>query len=95
MKKIVFYVNVRDKEGNRYKDSEDNKILEFKFCEEFNDGVNDSFFERECRRYHRRFKAISPESDISIDVRDYNSLTQTWPSLYSFYGAENRFVKHD
>jgi len=95
MRKILFYVDVLDKEGNRYRDSEFKKVLEFEFREEFNDGAGDDTFERECRRYYRRFKAISPESNISVEVRDYNSFTQTWPLLYSFYGAENRFVKHD
>jgi len=43
----------------------------------------------------RNIKTISPKgSDVNLSANIYNSISQTWMNMASYYGNENRFIKH-
>ena len=68
-------------------------VIRFDFAELSPKGRD---FERVCKIYHEDFKAICKEgSKIDIEVRSYNKFSQSYMLLFSFYGAENRFIKHN
>lgn len=91
MKTLKYSVEVRDLNNKFYRDSEGN-ATRFTFEEE---EVSESLTELVCRKEHEKYKAICKEgSIIDIEVRYFNNLTNSYPVLYSFYGAENKFVKH-
>jgi len=89
---LHYSVSVRDKDNNLYLNSKGSKIYHFKFIDEENSPeLVQLICENECDNY----QSITGSENINIDVRKLNSLTKTYQLLYSYYGAEKRFVKHD
>ena len=87
--KATFSVEVRDKDYNLYKTENGRKVLYFNFEGELD------FAEHICRQTFEDYKAICKEgSDINIEVKVLNSIAGVYMTLYSFYGANNKFIKH-
>lgn len=92
MKKLHYTVEVRDKDFKLYKDSRGFKVTGFTFEDKERD---ENLVESICRNAFVRYQAICKEgSEINIEVRYFNESTKTYPLLYSFYGEENKFIKH-
>ena len=92
MKQLFYSIEVRDKEGKLYKNSNGNNICSFDFESE---DKNESSVKSICERAFRNYQAICKEgSQINITVSYFNSFSNSYSLLYSFYGAENKFIKH-
>ena len=92
MKQLFYSIEVRDKEGKLYKTESGAKIIDFKFEDNRTDV---EIVEAVCRKEFDNYLAVCKEgSQINIEVRYHNVFTKTYPLLYSFYGAENKFIKH-
>lgn len=92
MKKLHYTVEIRDKEGKLYKDSRGLNVIGFDFEEIETDAMT---VQTICQYNFRKYQAVCKEgSEINIEVRYFNTDTKTYPLLYSFYGAENKFIKH-
>lgn len=94
MKTLYYYdIELRDKEGKLYVNPRGNKITSRNF--QFTDETPQEFIHLVCQRTADNYKAICKEgTDINIEVRSFNNITKTYPIAYSFYGAENKFIKH-
>jgi hypothetical protein len=92
MKKLYYYVTVRDKEGNLYKTDKGLKVLDFRFedTEE-----NESLVQLICEQEAAKYKAITGSENIDIEVRKDNNYLKVKQLVYSYYAREKRFVKHD
>ena len=92
MKKLHYTVEVRDKDFKLYKDSRGLNVVGFEFEE---DERPTDLVQSICEYTFRKFQAVCKEgSEINIEVSYFNEDTKTYPLLYSFYGGENKFVKH-
>lgn len=93
MKKLFYQVLVRDVNGKLYKDSKGLHVTSFLTIEDERD---DTGVEKGCRNLFENYTAVCKEgSQIDIEVRYFNKLTENYALLYSFYGAENKFIKHN
>ena len=91
--KLIIEVEVRDVNGKLYKDKNGNKITSVARFEI--DDYGEELVGITCEHIAENFKAICREgSKVNIDVMYYDSVTNTYPFIYSYYGAEKRFVKH-
>ena len=94
MKTIHYYISIRDQHGYRFKKDNGNKVLDFVTTTEYN-SMDNALAKRECIRLFESYKAIcKDDANITIKMREFNTLTQTYPCRASFYGSENRFVTH-
>jgi hypothetical protein len=93
MRKLFIDVQIRDAKGKLYKDRDGNPIARIAKLEINNNG--EEMIKSFCQQTSKNFEAISKEgSKVHIDVMYYDSISDTYPIIYSFYGAENKFVKH-
>ena len=93
MKTLHFRVEVRDKDGSLYKDMNGNNITSV--CDVEGSNFGEELTQFTCENMVEKFESFCKEgSKINIEVRYFDSITETYPSLYSYYGAEKRFVKH-
>lgn len=52
-------------------------------------------WEEELTRLHDDLKVVIREDAVVyLEVRYYSNMSETWPSLCSYYGPEKRFVFH-
>jgi len=89
-----YNIELRDKDGKFYLDSKGNKLTlnTFRFVDHTN---NENLIELICRDTFDNYKAICKEgTDINIEIRVFNKISNSFMLLYSFYGAENKFIKH-
>ncbi len=93
MKQLFYSIEVRDKEGKLYKNSNGNIVTNtFKFEDTEQD---ENLVHLICKHTFENYQAICKEgSQINITVSYFNSFSSSYSLLYSFYGAENKFVKH-
>ena len=93
MKQLFYSIEVRDKEGKLYTTkSSGRKIKGFKFEDKEQDENLIHFI---CKETFEEYQAICKEgSQINITVSYFNSFSSSYSLLYSFYGAENKFIKH-
>lgn len=92
MKRLHYSVEVRDNNGKLYKTDKGTKVLNFTFEDDL---VNEPFAEAICRNEYEKYKAICKENSIiDIEVKLLDEISFTYSLLYSFYGAENKFIKH-
>lgn len=94
MKTLYYYdIELRDKDGKLYVNSNGNKLASRTF--QFTDGTQEEFIRLVCQRTADNYKTVCKEdTKINIEVRRFNELTKTYPTIYSFYSAGNKFVKH-
>lgn len=91
--RLIIEVEVRDVNGKLYKDKYGDTIVNVLKFEIKDYGEN--LTELACYNIVDKFEAICKEgSKINIEVRYLDEITNTYPLLYSFYGAERKFVKH-
>jgi hypothetical protein len=67
--------------------------------EDFNNGVLNyrTFIGRlakACQSNNATIHNLVEGSSINIEVRDFDSISETYSLLYSFYGENQRFIKH-
>lgn len=92
MKQLFYSIEVRDKEGKLYKTESGGKVHHFKFELV---GNEENIIKAVCKETFEEYQAICKEgSQINIDVRYHNVFTKTYPLLYSFYGENQKFIKH-
>ena len=92
-KELIITVEVRDKDGKLYKDVGDNPIVNVfqATCKDYGEGLT----QIACEHLVKKFEAVCKEgSKINIEIRYLDEVTNTYPLLYSYYGAEKRFIKH-
>ena len=91
--KYYYDIELRDKDGNLYINSNGNKLASRTF--QFTDETEEHFIHLVCQRTAENYKTVCKEgTQVNIDVRTYSDLTKTYPLAYSFYSAENKFVKY-
>lgn len=92
MKTLFYSIEIRDKEGKRYKDKRGYTVQDFKFEDTEQD---ENLVHLICKHAFENYQAICKEgSQINITVSYFNSFSSSYSLLYSFYGAENKFIKH-
>lgn len=92
-KELTLTVEVRDKDGKLYKDVGDNPIVKLfqTTCKDYGEELT----QITCENMVRKLEAVCREgSKINIEVRYLDEVTNTYPLLYSYYGAEKRFIKY-
>lgn len=93
MDKIYFAVEVRDAEGNLYLDEDGSRLTSIEMFETGDYGFD--IMGIACEGIVKKFKAICKEgSKINIHISYKDSISSTYTTLYSYYGAEKRFIKH-
>jgi len=55
---------------------------------------NDKQLEFQMKTLHRQFRAFLPNHKINIEAGLLNKISRTVMCMASFYGSEERFVKH-
>jgi len=93
-KTIYYYdIELRDKDGNLYKNKDGMKLPSRTF--QFTDTTIKEFIHLVCQRTAQNYEAVCKEgTEVNIEVRTYSELTKTYPIAYSYYGKEKRFVTH-
>jgi len=92
MRKLFYEIEVRDRYGYLYKKEDGHKVTSFKFEEKEQD---ENLIHLVCQHQYNKYKAVCKEGSlIEITVRYHNTLVGVYSLLYSFYGAENKFIKH-
>lgn len=94
MKPLYYYdIELRDKNGKLYVNSRGNKLPSRTF--QFTDEAPEAFIHLICERTADNYKAVCKEgTEVNIEVRTLDSISQTYPIAYSYYGTENKFIKH-
>lgn len=90
-----YYYNIelRDKHGNLYVNESGSKLASNTF--QFTDKTQESFIELVCQRTAENYKTVCKEgTEVNIEVLTFDSISYTYSVAYSFYGAENKFIKH-
>lgn len=83
-------VEVKDSNGNVFKDKEGNKVHDISFELSF----SKDNAERILTDLANKMKLFMPTNQIEISARWFSDMSETYMLMYSFYGNENRFVKH-
>ncbi len=92
MKTLFYSIQIRDKNGKQYKTEKGNKVFDFTFEDTTQD---ETIINMICKSTYNNYKAVCKEgSIIDIEVRYFNVISNTYSLLFSFYGAENKFIKH-
>ena len=92
MKQLFYSIEVRDKEGKLYTNSLGNKVIPFRLEDK---EVECNKVQSICEELYSDYQAVCKEgSQINIDVRYHNVFTKTYSLLYSFYGENQKFIKH-
>lgn len=91
METLYYTVEVKDKNNKLFIDSAGNKVTNrFKFT----DNTNKDFIQLVCEDTFKAYQAITGSNNINISVSRYSDLTETYMTLYTYYGKDKRFVKH-
>jgi len=92
MDKIIYYIDCRDADNKPFVKSNGRMVGEIRIEREY---FNPYIVEKDCEDYCTDFQALTKCDNVNIDVRYFNDNSKTYPLLYSYYGREKRFVKHD
>jgi len=84
-------VIIRDENGKVVEDSKGIKCPEINFEKTVH---NDKQLEFQMKGLHRSFKTFLPNHKINIEAGVNNSIGGTIMCMASYYGSEDRFVKH-
>lgn len=87
---MEYRIEVRDKKDNFYKDKNGKKVASFTFSDK---EENPTIIELICKEEFRKYNALTGSDNIDIDVISWNSISETYMTMYSFYGAANKFIK--
>ena len=84
-----YTIEIRDKDNKLYLREDGHKVLKFTF------DLKSENVESICKQTYLDYKAVCKEgSSINIEVRGFDSISETYSLLYSFYGENQRFIKH-
>jgi hypothetical protein len=90
---LHFSVTVRQTNGKLFQHKDGGGVGPFQFQK--NLGYEATMaIESWCKQYTKDFEAITGSNNINVEVSEFDSISRTYPSLYSYYGKEERFVKH-
>jgi len=94
MKTTYYYdIELRDKDDKLYVNPRGNNMVSRTF--QFTDDTQEEFIHLVCQRTAENYKTVCKEgTEVNIEVRTLDKISNTYPTAYSFYSAENRFVKH-
>ena len=84
-------VSIRDKDGKIVEDKKGIRTPSISFEKTVH---NYKQLEFQMRTLYRQFKAFLPDCKINIEAGLQNKFGGTIMCMASFYGSENRFVKH-
>ena len=84
-------VIIRDENGKIVEDNKGIKFPEINFEKTVH---NYEQLEFQMKSLHIAFKAFLPKHDINIEAGLNNSIGGTIMNMASYYGSEDRFVKH-
>lgn len=91
--KYYYNIELRDKDGKLYINSNGNKLASRTF--QFTDETEEHFIHLVCQRTADNYKTVCKEgTEVNIEVRTLDKISNTYPVSYSFYSAENKFIKH-
>ena len=83
-------IEVRDEQGKLIKDEAGNKAFDIKL----DLSIQPKFLEVGMKKIGQSLKAWMPNNKVSLKARLYNSISETWMTMASFYADENKFIKH-
>jgi hypothetical protein len=89
---FLIEVRVRDEQGKIFENEKNIKVPTVDF--------EVSVYTWETLEYRlktlcREFKTITPKgSSVDLEASVYNSISETYMNMASYYGSESRFVKH-
>ena len=83
-------VEVKDSNGNVFINEKGNKVHDFQFELSFSKDNAERFI----RDLANRLKVFMPTNQIDISARWFSNISETYMLMYSFYGDEDRFIKH-
>jgi len=90
---MKYNITVRDKDGKLYTNSNGNKVTNYFGFEDSTEDEN--LVHLICIHTADSYKAICKEgSKIDIKVSYFSEISNSYSVLYSFYGVENKFIKH-
>lgn len=84
---MKYNITLRDKEGSRI-----NTEIPLSLEDENN---NPSYIEFTTQEMGYLYQILFPTADITVEASKYNSISDTWMVLYSYYHSEKRFVTHE
>lgn len=93
MTKEIYNINVeiRDKNHKMFQYPTGGGVGDLKFLWEVRD---EKHLEHLMQDMHKKLSIIMPENKINIEALVFNSISDTYMVMYSYYGSEQRFVKH-
>jgi hypothetical protein len=90
MDKYAITVEVRDENHKLIKDIDGNPVVDIKFELEV---FSEKNLEHRMREIGNNLKVWLPNRDINVEASVFNSISDTYMSMYAFYVNENRYVK--
>ena len=92
MERLYYVVLITDSEGRHYKRSDNSKVTRINFDEVER---TETVVKTICEQTYLDYQAICKEgSKINISVLVKNDISKTFTPVYSFYGQEDKFIKH-
>lgn len=92
-KELIVIVEVRDKNGNLYKNNEDSPIT--KLFQTTLEDYGEELTHIACEHIVKNLETVCKEgSKINLSVVYKDSISGNFSTLYSYYGAEKKFIKH-
>lgn len=94
MKKELYHISVeiRDDKGKQIKYPDTGyPVGDLKFLWEVRD---ENHLEHLMKHMYYDLKLLLPTCKISFEASVFNSISDTYMLMYSYYGSEARFVKH-
>ena len=83
-------IEVRDENGKIIEDENGAKHIAIQYDVE----MLTENMEYNLRSIHKSLKAWMPNRQITLEALVHNTISGTYMTMFSFYGTENRFVKH-
>jgi hypothetical protein len=83
-------IEVRDENGKLILDEHGHKQIAISYDVEM---ITDNM-EYNLPHLANTLKAWMPNRQITIEASIFNTISSTYMTMFSFYGEENRFVKH-
>lgn len=92
MDKLYYDIEIRDKNNKPFVNDKGHPLLNcFKFETQ---ELSKEDVEKQCILAFLNYKAITGNSNIMITVTYLNPISGTHPVLYTYWGKENKFIKH-
>lgn len=83
-------IEVRDENGKLIEDENGTKQISIQYDVEMLTGN----MEFNLRSLHKTLKTWMPNRKINLEALVHNRISGTYMTMFSFYGDEDRFIKH-